>query len=98
MVLQNYNDLFNFMEVLGKRWAMPLLIFLLLCEKTRFSQMKKQLKVTSRALSKKLKLLEALGLIEKIAIDKPKKVFYSLSDKGKGISQILLKVATNISN
>ena len=62
------------------------------------SQMKKQLKVTSRALSKKLKLLEALGLVEKIAIDSPKKVYYSLSDKGKEISQMLLNVATNISN
>jgi len=92
MVLQNYNDLFNFMEVLGKRWAMPLLIFLLLCEKTRFSQMKKQLKVTSRALSLKLKLLGDLGLIEKITINKPRKMFYSLSDKGRRISQILLKI------
>ena len=92
MVLQNYNDLFNFMEVLGKRWAMPLLIFLLLCEKTSFSQMKKQLKVTSRALSLKLKLLGDLGLIEKITINKPRKMFYSLSDKGRRISQILLKI------
>ncbi|MBS3114759.1 helix-turn-helix transcriptional regulator [Candidatus Woesearchaeota archaeon] len=97
-MLQGYNILFELMETLGKKWVVPLLIFLLFYEKTNFSQMKKQLKVTSRALSKKLKLLEALGLIEKIAIDKPKKVFYSLSDKGKGISQILLKVATNISN
>lgn len=54
--------------------------------------------MTSRALSKKLKLLEALGLVEKIAIDSPKKAFYSLSDKGKEISQALLKVATSISS
>lgn len=97
-MLQEYNILFELMETLGKKWVVPLLIFLLFCEKTNFSKIKKQLKLTSRALSKKLKLLEALGLVEKIAIDNPKRAFYSLSDKGKEISQILLKVATNISN
>jgi len=86
------------MEVLGKKWVVPLLIFLLFYEKTNFSHMKKQLKITSKDLSKKLKLLEALGLVEKITIERSKKIFYSLSDKGREISQILLKVASNISS
>jgi|SRR3989338_563552 len=96
-MLQSYNFLFEFMEVLGKKWIVPLLLFLLLYENTTFSKIKKHLRVTSRALSKKLKLLEALGLVEKIVIDSPRKVGYTLSEKGKEVSQMLLGFATNIS-
>ena len=97
-MFQSYDTLFGLMEALGKKWVVPLLIFLLFYEKTNFSHMKKQLKITSKDLSKKLKLLEALGLVEKITIERSKKIFYSLSDKGREISQILLKVASNISS
>ena len=97
-MLQGYTLLFEFMEILGRKWVVPLLLLLLFCEKTNFSQIKKQLKVTSRALSKKLKLLEALGLVERIIIDNPKRAAYKLSEKGKEISQMLLGFATNISN
>ena len=97
-MLQGYGLLFEFMETLGKKWVVPLLLLLLICEQTTFSRIKKQLKITSRALSKKLKLLEALGLVEKIAIDNPKRAAYKLSEKGKEISQMLLGFAANISN
>lgn len=96
-MLQSYNLLFGFMETLGKKWVVPLLLFLLFYETTTFSQLKRRLKVTSRALSKKLKLLEAFGLVEKIAMDSPRKVAYTLSEKGREISQMLLSFATNIS-
>ena len=82
-MLQNYNVLFEFMEVLGKKWIVPLLIFLLLYEKTNFNTIKKRLRLTSRGLSKKLKLLEAFGLIEKIILDNPRKAVYTLSEKAK---------------
>jgi len=94
-MLQNYNMLFEFMEVLGKKWIVPLLVFLLLYEKTNFNTIKKRLRLTSRALSKKLKLLEAFGLVEKMAIENPRKVAYTLSEKGKEISQVLLGFASN---
>lgn len=97
-MMQNYAMLFEFMEVLGKKWVVPLLIFLLVCEKTNFTTIKKHLKLTSRALSRKLKLLEALGLVEKIIIDNPKKAVYSLSGKGREISQSILKFAANFAN
>ena len=96
-MLQGYNLLFEFMETLGKKWVVPLLLFLLFYERTNFSQIKKSLKVTSRALSKKLKLLEALGLVEKIAIKNPKKVYYALSEKGKRISGLLVGFGSKIS-
>jgi len=97
-MLQGYNLLFEFMEILGKKWIVPLLLLLLFCEKTNFSRMKRQLKVTSRALSKKLKLLEAFGLVEKIIIDNPKNILYSLTDKGKAISNQLLRFYENLAN
>lgn len=95
-MMQNYAVLFEFMEILGKKWAVPVLIFLLLSENTSFSKIKRHLKITSRTLSKKLKLLETFGLVEKIVIDDSKKIVYTLSEKGKEISQILLGFATNI--
>lgn len=97
-MLQNYNMLFEFMEVLGKKWIVPLLVFLLFYETTNFNTIKKQLRLTSRALSKKLKLLEAFGLIEKIILDNPKKAVYTLSGKGKELSQMLLGFAKNLTN
>ena len=96
-MLQGYNILFDFMEVLGKKWIVPLLIFLLFYEQTNFTTIKKHLKVTSRALSKKLKLLEAFGLIEKIILDNPQKAVYTLSSKGKEVSQMILGFAANLS-
>ena len=94
-MFQSYDALFGLMESLGKKWVVPLLIFLLFYDTTTFSQLKKHLKVTSRALSKKLKVLETLGLVEKIIMDSPRKVAYTLSEKGKEISQMLLGFATN---
>ena len=96
-MLQNYNMLFEFMETLGKKWIVPLLLFLLLYEHMPFSKIKKSLKVTSRALSKKLKLLEALGLVERVVLENPKKVYYALSEKGKRISGLLVGFGSKIS-
>ena len=97
-MMQTYTLLFEVMESLGKKWVVPLLLFLLLMEKANFSKMKKQLRVTSGILSSKLKLLEALGLIEKIVIDDPRKILYSLTDKGKAISNQLLHFYENLAN
>ena len=97
-MMQTYTLLFEVMESLGKKWVVPLLLFLLLMEKANFSKMKKQLRVTSGILSSKLKLLEALGLIEKIVIDDPRKILYSLTDKGKSISNHLLHFYENLAN
>jgi len=96
-MLQSYNILFEFMETLGKKWVVPLLLFLLICEQTTFSKIKKQLNITSKALSKKLKVLEALGLVERIVIENPRKVYYALSEKGKRISGLLLGFGSKIS-
>ena len=88
------NFLAKFFEILGRKWIVPVLLFLFDSGETTFTMLKKRLKITSRALSKKLKLLEAFGLIEKIILDNPRKAVYTLSEKGKEISQSLLVFAS----
>jgi len=94
-MMQDYNILAELMGILGRKWVVPLLFFLLIYEQATFTRLKKHLKVTSRALSKKLKLLEAFGLIEKILIDNPRKFAYRLSDKGRNISNAISALAAN---
>jgi len=88
--MQSYNIVFGLMEALGKKWTVPVLVFLLIYGGTHFTKIKRHLKVTPRALSNKLKLLNALGLVEKNVMENPKKVIYTLSEKGKEIAQMLV--------
>lgn len=91
------NILIRFMEILGKRWIVPVLLFLFDSGETTFTVLKRHLKITSRALSKKLKLLEALGLVEKIVADNPRKIFYTLSERGKDLSRDILAFSRKFS-
>ncbi|HLC50495.1 MAG TPA: winged helix-turn-helix transcriptional regulator [Candidatus Nanoarchaeia archaeon] len=95
-MLQGYAFLYSTMEILGKKWVVPLLLLLFFYEETNFSAIKKSLKITSRALSKKLKLLETLGLVEKIIQEGSRKSIYSLSLKGKQISELLVNFGASI--
>ena len=92
-MMNGYDFLFEMLELLGKKYVAPLLILLLINEEITFSKLKRDLKLTSRSLSKKLKLLEAGGFVEKIIIRSSKKAVYTLSEKGKGISKMMLDVA-----
>ena len=95
-MLQTYSFLFGLMETLGKKWVVPLLLFLLIYEKANFSMIKKQLKITSRALSTKLRMLESLGLVERILIEDSRNAIYALSERGKEISRMLVGFSSNI--
>lgn len=85
-----YQQLFEIMEVLGKKWIVPMLLVLLVHDQVNFSALKKQLKITSRALSMNLKLLETLGFIEKICLHDTKKAVYALSETGKEVTQKII--------
>lgn len=85
------------METMGKKWVIPVMLFLLIYEQTNFTKIKKHLRITSRVLSNKLKILEALGLVDKIALDNSRKAVYTLSSKGKQVSQVLLEFSANLS-
>lgn len=89
-MLESYNVLINMMDILGKKWVVPLLVILLLCEKTTFSKIKKQLRITSRALSLSLKRLEDLGFVEKFILNDTKKAYYALSEDGRKVTQKIL--------
>jgi len=91
------NFLAKFFEILGRKWIVPVMLFLFDSGETTFTMLKKHLKVTSRALSKKLKLLETLGLVERIAVDNPRKIFYTLSERGKDISQGIIAFSRKFS-
>jgi len=91
------NFLAKFFEILGRKWIVPVMLFLFDSGEATFTMLKKHLKVTSRALSKKLKLLETLGLVERIAVDNPRKIFYTLSERGKDISQGIIAFSRKFS-
>ncbi|MBN1156223.1 winged helix-turn-helix transcriptional regulator [Candidatus Woesearchaeota archaeon] len=83
-------------DFLGKRWVVPVLILIFMWEEATFTQIKKELNVTSRSLSKKLKLLESVGLVEKIVLDNPRKIFYTLSNTGEEISEGIMRFSSAV--
>lgn len=88
----DYKPLIELIGFLGKKWAVPILLLILIYKKTTFSKLKKELNITSRALSNKLKILENLGLIEKMFSKSKKPVYYTLSNKGNDLSSLLLSL------
>ncbi len=92
-MLNHYNMLFGTMEALGKKWAVPVLLFLFLYGECSFTALKKALKVTSRSLSRKLHILENLGLVEKKVQRKANGAEYRLSQIGRSVSQSLVRLS-----
>ncbi len=88
-------NLFEILNILGRKWAGHLLLFMMVNQECNFTQLKKYLKLTSRSLSKSLNLLEAKGLIEKAVVENPRKITYRLSDSGKKISEKLMDFSSN---
>jgi len=78
------------MEIIGKKWAV-LIIYNLLSGEKRFSDLENSLgKICPKMLSERLKELEELKLItRKIQPERPVKITYQLTQKGKGLSKII---------
>jgi DNA-binding HxlR family transcriptional regulator len=93
-MIDNYQPLFQLMELIGKRWVVPTLLILLVHERVPFSKIKKYLKITSRALSTNLKMLGQLGFVHK-AIN-TKKAYYTLSEDGRAVTQKILSLGKEI--
>lgn len=89
-MLNHYTLLFSTMEALGKKWVVPVLLILFFYGECSFTMLKKNLKVTSRSLSRKLHILERLGLVEKKIQRNAIGVEYRLSQIGKTVSQSLV--------
>ncbi len=79
------------LNVLGKKWAAHLLVFLTFHNESNFTKLKRELKLTSKSLSKSLRLLEAGGFIEKLVFENPRKITYRLTESGKRLSEFLVR-------
>jgi DNA-binding HxlR family transcriptional regulator len=71
-------------ELLSQKWNLQILYILFLREKTGFGELKKILRVNSRTLSDKLKILNKYEFISR-SVDEgpPLRVGYSLTTKGR---------------
>lgn len=78
------------LSMIGGRWKINILAYLLNHQKLRYSELKEKLTgISERILSAKLKELENDSLIEKIEYAGfPPKVEYSLTEKGYSLKEI----------
>ena len=83
-------------SLIGGRWKLSILGFLLTKNKLRFNELKSELPgISERMLTKQLKELEADHLIIRTVYPQiPPKVEYGLSQKGKSLKNILLDLSS----
>ncbi|REC42685.1 winged helix-turn-helix transcriptional regulator [Chryseobacterium pennipullorum] len=79
------------LSMIGGRWKINILAYLLNDQKLRYSQLKEKLVgISERILSSKLKELENDALIEKIEYEGfPPKVEYMLTKKGNSLKELI---------
>jgi DNA-binding HxlR family transcriptional regulator len=72
------------------KWSIEILTVLYTVNPIGFEELRKSLKgISSRVLSKKLKMLEDMGLIERGVLNtRPPKVRYALTEKGSTVSTL----------
>jgi DNA-binding HxlR family transcriptional regulator len=88
---REYCGISHILSLIGGRWKINILIYLLNEEKLRYNELKKRLLgVSERMLILKLKELESDGLIYRIVHHQvPPKVEYELTTQGKSLKDIL---------
>jgi DNA-binding HxlR family transcriptional regulator len=82
-------------ELIGRRWTGAIL-FLLLKQKCRFATLRDAIPdITDRMLSDRLQELEREGLVERTVVpDTPVRVEYSLTRKGRALTDAMNAIAT----
>jgi len=82
-------------SIIGERWKLNILGFLLTADKLRSSELKGKMKsISERMLVKQLRELETDGLINRVIYPEvPPKVEYSLSIRGYSLEGILLPMS-----
>jgi DNA-binding HxlR family transcriptional regulator len=79
-------------QLLGKRW-MGLIIYQLLSGAKRFSDLEKEVHISAKILSERLKALEKEGiLIRTVYPETPVKIEYSLTEKGKSLDHVMKSI------
>ncbi|WP_314048725.1 helix-turn-helix domain-containing protein [Peptostreptococcus stomatis] len=84
-----------FLEVAGGKWKTSIICILATGEPHRYSRIRRKLgNITNTMLAKSLQELEDEDIVERIQYNEiPPRVEYLLTDKGKTIVPILLKMA-----
>ncbi len=79
------------LDMISGKWTPPILYFLFINQDMRFNDLWRSIpRVSKKVLSTHLKQLEDVGLISKREVDSfPIEVYYSLSEKGKLLGNIL---------
>ncbi|MGH1329108.1 winged helix-turn-helix transcriptional regulator [Bacillus pretiosus] len=81
------------MDILGKKWTIPILLQLLSGPK-RFCQLEVDTNASARLLSGRLKELEAAGMVTRtIYAEVPPRVEYQLTEKGKDVEPIITHIS-----
>ncbi|WP_062353054.1 winged helix-turn-helix transcriptional regulator [Bacillus kwashiorkori] len=76
-------------SLLSQRWT-ALVIYQLLSEPQRFSEIQSAIGISGKVLSDRLKELEQFGLVKREVIpETPVIIEYSLTDKGKSLEPVL---------
>ncbi len=90
-------DLIWTLKCIQSKWTFHILFVLWEKEKAHFNGLKKATKpITSRVLSSHLKQLIQLGLVIKnVIIEKPLRVEYQLSEKGKNFLSSIINLFTD---
>jgi DNA-binding HxlR family transcriptional regulator len=93
MVCAMKSTIFYKLEKMNRKWAFGVLFTVYESEKAGFNYIKRALSpITSKVLSNRLKTLEEMALLTKeIVVDKPLKVEYHLTRKGKRIISAMAK-------
>lgn len=75
------------LDIVGKKWKLPIMWYLAQKEKTRYNELKRRIKgITNMMLTKSLKELEEQKLITRTQYESiPPKVEYSLTERGKAL-------------
>ena len=81
-------------EFINKKWIIEIIWELETYKGSNFNELKRSIKgISSRALSIRLKELKKHGIISRTVQDtRPPKVFYQLSEKGKGFVELMMLV------
>ena len=89
-------QIFSKFEKINRKWTFKILFTVFECEKAGFNYIKKALSpITSKILSSRLKALEETALLKKeVVVEKPLKVEYRLTRKGR---RLMAAMATSLS-
>jgi len=79
----------RFCKLVGSRWGCLIVKNLMNNDELGFNELLRQLSTNPKTLSDKLKLLEKNGLVKRRVVNEmPIRVFYSLTEKGRGAARV----------